>query len=78
MNAIIEFILYAIVILMLLLVPVALIAGGLASRSVVIPLILATIMARLTKPIRTLSRLLRATRMSNREPSHQHPLRTAP
>jgi uncharacterized membrane-anchored protein YitT (DUF2179 family) len=36
MNTIIEFILYAIGILMLLLVPVALIAGGLASRSVVI------------------------------------------
>ena len=36
MNAIIEFILYAIGILMLLLVPVALIAGGLACRSVVI------------------------------------------
>ena len=36
MNTIIEFILYAIGILMLLLVPAALIAGGLASRSVVI------------------------------------------
>lgn len=36
MNTIIEFILYAIGILMLLLVPVALIAGGLACRSVVI------------------------------------------
>lgn len=36
MNAIVEFIFYAIGILMLLLVPVALIAGGLASRSVVI------------------------------------------
>jgi len=35
MNTIAEFILYAIGILMLLLVPVALIAGGLASRSVV-------------------------------------------
>jgi hypothetical protein len=36
MNMIIEFILYAIGIIMLLLVPVALIAGGLACRSVVI------------------------------------------
>ena len=36
MNTIIEFIFYAIGILMLLLVPVALIAGSLASRSVVI------------------------------------------
>ena len=36
MDTIIEFILYAIGILMLLLVPVALIAGGLACRSVVI------------------------------------------
>ena len=36
MNTIIEFIFYAIGILMLLLVPVALIAGGLACRSVVI------------------------------------------
>ena len=36
MNTIIEFILYAIGILMLLLVPFALIAGCLASRSVVI------------------------------------------
>jgi uncharacterized membrane-anchored protein YitT (DUF2179 family) len=36
MNMIIEFILYAIGIIMLVLVPVALIAGGLACRSVVI------------------------------------------
>ena len=36
MNMIIEFILYAIGIILLVLVPVALIAGGLACRSVVI------------------------------------------
>ena len=36
MNMIIEFILYAIGIIMLVLVPVALVAGGLACRSVVI------------------------------------------
>ena len=36
MNAIIDFILYAIGILMLIAVPLALIAGGLASRSVVV------------------------------------------